>query len=93
MRGLNDYFLSSLFFFVPVVLKIISIHVSFFMYRGRGGPWAPLWALANIECVAIKNMHVANNISCGAAGIFRGTAGILHDQHQIFENSLSVLGV
>ena len=29
------------FFYVPNVLKIISRHLSFFKYRGRGVPWGP----------------------------------------------------
>ena len=29
------------FFFIPIVLRIISRHLSFFMYRGRGGPLGP----------------------------------------------------
>ena len=84
---------------VPNVLKIISRHLSFFKYRGRGVPWGP-GALANIKCVAANIMRGAAVILHGLAVILRGMTkicsnvhDILHFQHQFFEIFLSVFGI
>ena len=85
--GVNYHFL----FFVPNVLKITSRHKSFFKYRGRGAgaSQAPLWSLANIQCVAAYIMQGATNILhgatiilCSMARILSNVPEVLHVKHQ-----------